>query len=244
MRFWGKVIPAVAAISIGAALPAVAADLPIYQPPSPIEPVAVYKPWQGLSIGALGTYGFGKTELDRFGPLPARGPNSLNHSSLKTSGGLGGGLVGLHGQMDNWVLGAEFDGSFGDISKSRKSKGAGAFRAKSTIDQLYTVRGRLGYAMTPNTLLYGTGGIGIIHAKEKIRGRDFNVSGKGYAYTPVFGGGLEYKFSDTTSLRGEYLYASSFTKRFRDKSAPALLKAKFDGTHLIRIGLSYQIPAF
>ncbi|WP_170984279.1 outer membrane protein [Rhodoligotrophos defluvii] len=269
-----------AAAAVLGVVPAFAADLPAYEPPAAVSipAPAPLKPWQGFSLGLLGTYGFGKG-------------NEL--SGLNVNGPMFGGLAGIHGQVGNWVLGAEFDGSFGAIGGSRAKAKAGApandvfeairplgpvdgaltlavlseglgkqpgaaaqqaafaresftYPAKTSIDQFYSFRGRVGYAFD-NVLLYGTGGIAVAHVKLKS---DHPVLGayddENFGFTPVVGGGVEYKFTDSLSLRAEYLYAMPFKVAMKQKqedwSAPNRTNASFDGTHMIRAGISYHLP--
>ncbi|WP_137388913.1 outer membrane protein [Rhodoligotrophos defluvii] len=301
VRWTSGLATAMAALGV---VPALAADLPVYEPPAAISIPAPYKPWQGFSLGLLGTYGFGEHE------------HKLSH--LDMDGPMFGGLAGIHGQMGNWVLGAEFDGSFGSISGSRGHKlvnelnrrdpsmarrakvdssgdpvkdkdgkpiyeliktdkgdtkapaevkvqgetkeqrqarlrqdfdsGRYTYPAKASIDEFYSFRARLGYAFD-NMLLYGTGGVGVAHAKLKTEHPYWGeYSDARYGVTPVVGGGVEYKFTDALSLRAEYLYAFPFNVAMKTKltewKPQNRTNASFDGSHMIRAGITYYLPAF
>jgi len=271
---------ALAPVLIGA--PAFAADLPVYEPPAPapVLPVAQeYKPWQGLSVGVIGTYGLNGKEKD------------LTHLN-SLDGPMVGGIIGLHNQIGNWVLGAEFDGSFGSISDSRGykkdkdkdkdkkkagadlpsydkwtqdeltkrtedyNKGTYGFRSKAKLDELYTVRANLGYAFD-NVLIYGTGGLGIAHAKINAENPvDGLIKDDGYGFAPVFGGGVNYKVTDNFGLGVQYLYMTGFDVGMKAnkirynavgnkvdlEKETNRVNAEFEGTHMIRVMGTYHLP--
>ena len=83
-----------------------------------------------------------------------------NHQSA--TGFLGGGQIGYNFQTGNWVYGLEADFDFADAKKTTSGANAYAFAgnwsAKTGIEDLGTVRLRLGYAFD-RTLVYGTGGV-------------------------------------------------------------------------------------
>jgi len=92
---------------------------------------------------------------------------------------IGGIQIGKNWQMGNVVYGIEGDISFSDVDG---------------IDMLGTVRGRLGYLLTPSILAYGTAGLGFI---------DFERSD--VETELVLGLGVEGKLTQMTTVRLEYL---------------------------------------
>jgi outer membrane immunogenic protein len=92
-------------------------------------------------------------------------------------GVLGGLQIGR-----NWQSGAVVYGIEGDVS----------FSGMEHVDWMATVRGRLGYLISPGILLYGTAGLGIVdvHGTET----DF-----------VYGLGIEGKLTPGTTVRLEYI---------------------------------------
>jgi outer membrane immunogenic protein len=84
----------------------------------------------------------------------------------------------------NWQSGKIVYGIEGDISLSDAD----------SIDWLGTIRGRVGYLLSPSILLYGTAGLGIV---------DFDDSGTESDF--VYGLGVEGKLTEATTLRLEYL---------------------------------------
>jgi outer membrane immunogenic protein len=94
-------------------------------------------------------------------------------------GFIGGVQLGRNWRSGNVIYGLE-----GDIS----------FSGADGVDWFGTVRGRLGYLISPSILLYGTGGLGLI---------DFE--GHGTETEFVYGLGIEGKLTQATTLRLEYL---------------------------------------
>jgi outer membrane immunogenic protein len=107
---------------------------------------------------------------------------------------VGGGQIGYNWQNGPIVFGLEADASYADISES-----FGPFEA--SIDFLGTVRGRLGYLVTPNILVYGTAGFGVVSGSGSVGGFSFDESETDL----VFGLGVEGKFARNMSVRLEYL---------------------------------------
>jgi outer membrane immunogenic protein len=93
----------------------------------------------------------------------------------------------------------------GDISLS----------GSDSIDWLASVRGRLGYLIQPNLLVYGTAGLGVVSGGDTDTGF-------------VYGLGVEGKLTDTMSARVEYLAFDSDTKHG-------------DGVGVIRAGLNIKL---
>jgi outer membrane immunogenic protein len=104
-------------------------------------------------------------------------------SATKQRGWLAGGFVGAQKQWGNWVLGIEADFDAADIKKSGVSSTVlnlqpdnpnerlqfthdVAFASK--IDELGSIRGKVGFVPTPNLLLYGTGGLAFAHVANTL----------------------------------------------------------------------------
>jgi outer membrane immunogenic protein len=99
------------------------------------------------------------------------------------------GLVGGVQLGKNWQTGNIVYGIEGDLSLS----------GADSIDWTGSLRGRLGYLLSPGILLYGTAGVGLI---------DFEGSGVETEF--VYGLGIEGKLTQATTLRLEYIgYADS-----------------------------------
>jgi outer membrane immunogenic protein len=144
-----------------------AADLPLKAPPAP--PPVVTPSWYGFWIGAQAGYGWGGEAINftpdaAFAPAFAAGtvPGSL---AGDPRGALGGIQFGSNWQFGRWVIGTASDFSFSDIERSQTVSAAvvGLGTVTSTGHQklswLSTTRGRLGYTVTDNLLLFGSAGL-------------------------------------------------------------------------------------
>lgn len=77
------------------------------------------------------------------------------------SGGLVGGTIGCNYQRDRWVFGIEGDGSWsGQTGSSNLVNPPFNPNFREDVSQSYiaTIRGRVGYTITPTVLIYGTAG--------------------------------------------------------------------------------------
>jgi opacity protein-like surface antigen len=118
----------------------------------------------------------------------------LNHHSgsvggplagINTSGWLFGAFFGAQKQWGNWVLGIEGDVDGGNIKGSANGSRTfqcdfcdidedGHFALKhsasleSKIDELASIRGKIGYAWSPNWMTYATGGAAFAHVKNSL----------------------------------------------------------------------------
>src|SRR5690349_13361154 len=123
-------------VALGMA-PALAADLPARTYTKAPPAVAPLPTWTGFYIGAMG--GWGKEDAN----------------NLAMSGGFGGGTVGYNWQTGPVVFGVEADAAWADIKSSATIPNVATASAK--IQDMGTVRGRIGYAFD-QVLFYGTGG--------------------------------------------------------------------------------------
>jgi outer membrane immunogenic protein len=218
-KLWGRI--SVLASMVAAAGVANAADMavkaPVYKAPPPI----IIPSWAGFYIGVHGGGGWADNKFNVFGRDNGTG-----------SGGFGGGHVGYNWQFGSVVAGVEgdFDGaalSYTDVD-----------RFKHTTDELASARARLGYAVIPNLLAYGTGGFGWAHSK--IDSGPFAAPGDSVSQPGwVAGAGLEYKIFGPLIARGEYLHYGLGSQSINAGSAfgADTLKESID---VVRGGLSYK----
>jgi opacity protein-like surface antigen len=162
----GHLLTTVAVLALTAAGPALAADLPFKAPP----PAIVAWGWSGFYIGGHGGYGWGHDAQTDFNDPFFNGkvPGFAGLTGFDPKGGLGGIHAGYNWQSKAFVAGFEGDLSFTDIKGSSFNTGSAtsAFNANTVsaansgaFDMLGSARGRLGYLVTPNVMLYGTGGL-------------------------------------------------------------------------------------
>ena len=231
-------------IALCAVVPSVAlaADLPTRK-----EPMAAPAPaplWKGFYVGvnAGGTWTNknGSVSTWPVGSEASRNPGywilSNGSSSAGPLGGfIGGGQVGYSWQAEfkgmGFVTGVEadiqglapgggtrtvntiFPGATPGDSVWNSTKGTGA------LQYLGTVRGRIGYLLTPTVLAYGTGGVayggvsynattnsiernGGVNNWIAIGNTHNNTTMVGY----TIGGGLEWMLMPNWSVKAEYLY--------------------------------------
>ena len=221
-----------------------AADLP-----SRKEAVAAPPPppmWTGFHIGvnAGGTWSNGgganlnSVPITPIQTLPGATTSLFsNLSSGNSTGFIGGGQIGYDMQIP--VNGAGFvAGVEADIQGIAASSGSGStasrfggflpgdygitsFSGSSSLNYIGTVRGRIGYLVTPALLVYGTGGFAYgdasvnMSAYQIFNSRLFRTwtyqafgngsqSGMQTGYTA--GGGVEWMFMPNWSAKAEYLY--------------------------------------
>jgi outer membrane immunogenic protein len=103
---------------------------------------------------------------------------------------IGGVQLGYNWRAGSIVYGLEADMSLSDADH---------------VDWLASARGRVGYLILPNLLLYGTAGLGLVNDRD---------TDTGFAY----GAGVEGKLSSSMSARLEYLAFTSETEHGDDVS--------------------------
>jgi outer membrane immunogenic protein len=246
-----------AAVAAGVVGTAQAADMPLKAVPLPVG----YS-WAGFYLGGHAGGGWAKSDA-RWDPLPS--PAAFNADpvllGLKGSGFVGG----IHGGYNwavspAWVLGIEADYSWSDLNNSASQTvnffgGVPAPPARvdlgRDVKSLGSVRGRIGYAFAPRTLLYVTGGyawgeVGY-NAYYQNNGLTYlaPVSFKSTESGYVVGGGIEQAITNNWILRGEYLFyrLSGASSRFNSVAFPAFpINFSWSETdiHVVRAGVSYK----
>jgi outer membrane immunogenic protein len=275
------------ALSAGSAL---AADLPSRKgPPPAFLPPPPPPMWTGFYVGlnaggtwssnnSLYTQGWDVFDSPRtlVGAAFANSATTWVHSG-NNGGFIGGGQIGYNWQFNNvFVAGVEAD--IQGVTSHSGGGGAGFgvgfdpvsgaspatfTRVNRGIDYLGTVRGRLGYLVTPTLLAYGTGGLAYGGVNLNASYLSFDtaaVFGPGAGATSfsdtrvgwTAGGGLEWMFMPNWSTKVEYLYydlgsvlatgavVSGLTANnaLGWAYAPSA-SARFNG-HIVRAGLNYH----
>ncbi len=120
---------------------------------------------------------------------------------------------------------------------SRSTRSPRGVTTSKSLDYLGTVRGRIGYLVTPTLLLYGTGGLAYGGANSStsvfqgISGPTFGITtafGTAGSYSDTLvgwtaGGGLEWMFAPNWSAKLEYLYYDLGTASYGSWRAAAAL---------------------
>jgi outer membrane immunogenic protein len=136
------------------------------------------------------------------------------NASFSMDGFFGGGGAGYNWQTGNWVWGLEADIQYADQQGSATfacGAACGAIPVSETLnerlDWFGTVRGRLGFTVTPTVLLYATGGLayGDVASSGAISDpTSFSTSTLKTGWT--VGGGLESRIVGNWTAKIEYLY--------------------------------------
>ncbi|GLS20284.1 outer-membrane immunogenic protein [Labrys miyagiensis] len=263
MNIVKKVLLAVvvwAGVGFGSA--AVAADLTASTPPS----------WTGFYAGANVGYGWDsgsvKSSMRATDPtldglvaaLLAAGslPRSLSPS---VHGFIGGGQIGYNWRLsDGWLLGAETDlqasGIDGSTTAARNPVQFDPTLTTVTkkIGWFGTVRGRVGYLITPQWLLYATAG--LAYGDTTIKFSTFDVTGCVVGGTIcadgsssstrvgwTVGGGVEAMLTQNWSVKAEYLYVDLGKKSANIASftSPIVFRSSAHfHEQIVRVGLNYH----
>lgn len=167
-----------------ASMPAFAADAVMQEPPAPAAPMELppVATWGGPYAGVFLGYGFS-------------GESDVGGTNVDTDGFLGGAFLGYNYQMENFVLGAE-----GDIGYSGVEGDNGDLDVKGGFEG--SLRARLGYAVSPDILIYGTAGGALKNIEvSNAVGEDSNT-----ALGWTAGVGTDIKLTESVFGRVEYRY--------------------------------------
>lgn len=169
-------------------VPASAADAITDVPAAPAAPMEEppLNTWTGPYAGVTLGYSFSGESRDR-----------TAGNSIGTKGFLGGGFAGYNYDVGGVVVGAEADIGYSGV----KGSNAGT-SVKSGVEG--SLRARIGYAVTPDVLVYGTAGGAAKNLKVTEGGAsDSNAMlgwtagvGTDVAITDQVFGRVEYRYSD------------------------------------------------
>jgi outer membrane immunogenic protein len=247
-------------------MPAMAADMPLKAPPPPPTWTGLY--W-GVNVGWIGgsEYNITNTGTDTglaglgtalaVGAIP--GVVSVSHSGF-----IGGGQIGYNWQFDpNWVWGIEADfqgttatGSTGSVFVP----GNLTTVYKYELDDLGTVRARVGWLSSPNLLWYGTGGLAYGQTKLASAAQcptavppcfTESTTATSSTHTSVgwtLGAGVEWKLTPVWSVKAEYLYAelggqsNTIVYTYPVSNTSSLTSTvQREKDNIVRFGVNYKI---
>ena len=170
----------------------------------------------------------------------------------------------------NWVVGIEGDVGFynqsstvpGILGCSTAACTGGALfpfdlsgdstSVKNTYD--YSVRLRAGYLVTPDILVYGTGGIAFQHVEASMACNgntspacNFSASSTTSTTLPGYtvGGGLEWKLMQNWLIRGEYRYSDYGTWKpnfFQNSGIIEVYPSIHVKSQMATGGIAYMFP--
>jgi outer membrane immunogenic protein len=228
--------------------------------PAPYRP-AWYPVWTGFYGGVNGGYGSGGTGDLTSSCTSTFGGTCANPDDprFNTNGGFGGGQIGYNWQGvvfgPHVVLGIEADLQGSAINGKASSSladddGPIVSNTKSNLDWFGTLRGRLGYAFD-RTLIYATGGFAFGGVRDKlsvgepVEGTLAAVKNNQTATGYVFGGGVEYLFNRSWSVKVEYQYVNLGSTKLAvsavDPDDVIATSVKVDHTYdTVRLGVNYK----
>jgi outer membrane immunogenic protein len=243
--------------------PAMAAEKPVrvYKRVRPVVVAAPVYSWTGFYVGmnagdAWTHRSFTFTPNDPLIPLSiaANGGFPPQPVSIDSNRGTLGGQIGYNWQFaPRWLAGLEVDINSAALNGSAVSQFSTATNVglifsnvmTSEVKWFETARARLGYLLTDNLLLYGTGGLayGRVNTNSQVFSNGVGASAQsvmGFSWRCVpatlpcwsgsssrttagwtAGGGLEWAFLQNFTLRAEYLYVNLGNDSFNVVSVPA-----------------------
>ncbi|HEY4406033.1 MAG TPA: outer membrane beta-barrel protein [Xanthobacteraceae bacterium] len=221
---------------------AMAADLsrpapaPVYSKAPMIAPFS----WTGFYIGGDGGYAYAKssgTAANSIGLFPV--PYSFN-----VNGPIAGGFIGGNYQMGLFVIGAEADWQWANLTGNSGVIAAvgGPYTFATTVKSYGSARGRVGYAVD-HWLFFGTAGWawGTWSTSYAFSGlapfsTDSAKSAKGW----TAGAGIEYAFTDNLLGRMEYRYTDLGTATYVDTVNNSSDLGNKVTINDIRVGLAFK----
>ena len=257
----------IALLAIGS-ISAQAADLPS-RVITPVPPVLVAPAfsWTGFYVGVSGGADFLRNRYQTnavatgFAVDTATSAANFDQTRARV-----GGYVGYNYQINsNFVVGIEGDGAydFGSTKSTSGIPGADFFVTPPSADSLSarsrydaSVRGRVGFLVTPGLLAYGTGGVAFRDASysascpggsvnsycSQNEYQSFHSTRTGY----TVGGGLETVIFQNVTARVEYRYSDFGHQNLAFFGAPNDPSGDYVGarTHLtastVTVGLAYK----
>ncbi len=151
-------------VAIGAAAPAVAADLAprTYTKAPPPMMAAIYD-WSGFYVGLNGG-GASSRECWTATSVAGRAAE-LREGCHTATGGLVGGQIGYRWQAASWVFGVEAQGDWADLKGSNAElDGVIPYTNQTKVDAIGLFTGQVGYAWD-SVLLYVKGGAAVTDNK-------------------------------------------------------------------------------
>jgi outer membrane immunogenic protein len=202
---------------------ALAADMPArgMYTKAPVADPAVN--WSGFYAGVNIGYGWENGGTDFAFTLPNTSANTT--LGAKSHDVIGGAQIGYNWQMGHFVTGLEADiqgsGTQGSATKpvfrNDGTEAHGDFLStEHGLSWFGTVRGRLGTTITPNVLIYATGGLAYGEVRDTANATYIRFSDGSFSDTPssvsklkagwTIGAGGEWMFARGWSAKMEYLH--------------------------------------
>lgn len=210
----GRSLLAAAGIAAFLAAPAFAADAVIAEPPAPavMEELPVSS-WAGPYLGLSAGYAF-------------NGQTDDAGNEIDTDGFVGGAFGGMQWQNGNFVYGLE-----GDVNYNGMDGTNAGVESEGRVDG--SLRARLGYAVTPDVLIYGTAG----GAAQSLKITDAAGSDRNTMLGWTAGAGADIKMTERVFGRVEYRYSDYGSQEFNTGSGPRDVSAT---DHRVTFGIGVK----
>jgi opacity protein-like surface antigen len=227
--------------------------------------------WQGLYVGVNAGYGFADSGLTTFAPaspaaaiFQAQGRAPLSQNS-DIAGFQGGGQIGYNYRLGpSIVAGVEADIQYANIGGSFSNSDviAGTTTSnKRLLEWFGTARGRLGWLVRDDVLIYGTGGFayGEVSARGALSSLASANCSVVFCSAGQFsdiatgwtaGAGVEFAVAPNVTFKAEWLYVDLDKQKYNiaayGGSVPAgvpvnLVARSESAAHIIRAGVNYRI---
>ena len=216
-------------IALGAAAPAMAADLAARPYTKAPAMIATVYDWSGFYIGINGGWGSSHNSWTNTA-IGGVAITPVGEGSHDSTGGTVGGQVGYRWQSGNWVFGLEAQGNWADFSGSNASLAALGATNRTKIDAFGLFTGQVGYAWN-NALLYVKGGAAVTDNKyEGLFAGTVLDRSTDTRWGGTVGVGLEYGFAPNWSVAVEYdhLFMGTSNRQFTSVSPIAGLNTRND----------------
>jgi outer membrane immunogenic protein len=243
-------------------------------PPAPVPPAFN---WTGFYVGANVGYSWGRSDTQADFNRAGGGLLSSSSNGFNLDGAIGGLQFGYNRQVQNWLWGLETDFQFAGqggnadsqfacapglclTGQTFSSTGGPAARPvvlttfNQRLDWFGTLRGRVGYFVTPMIVGYATGGLAYGHIKTD--GTISGQTGAGATTTSSFSGdstnvgwtvgaGIEGYLGGNWTGKVEYLYmdlgSANPTGSLTTNFIPLALQFNSKITdNIVRVGLNYK----
>ena len=187
--------------------------------------------WQGGYAGLTLGYAFkGKDDVGvGGGPVPSVTPDKLD-----LSGANAGVHVGYRWQRGNWVVGPELSYEGGNIKDSFST---GGYDASSKVKNMYALRLKTGYTVSPDMLVYGIAGVGRAKIDYSVVGGGADIKDSYNKTGYILGLGVEKQINAKWSVTGEYEYADFGSENLSDGTYDTNATPQYNN---IKLGVNFK----
>lgn len=187
--------------------------------------------WSGFYVGGVAGYGWADSQHCDSNSVDCDFPGP----DVDSDGFMGGATLGYNYQLDQVVLGIEADYMLGGVDGSTPPGSIDGFGCgngcETNIDGLGTVRARLGFAID-NFMPFISGGVAFMDVEGVL-----NEGSSDTFVNAVAGAGLEFAFSDSITIKGEYLHVFDNGENLMYAGELGLSDVSLD---LVRVGVNFQ----